>query len=305
MEQKDNGTTYHVPVLLKQCIEALSLKADGVYVDATFGGGGHSKEILKNLGANARLIAFDQDTDAQQNLPSDERLTFIPQNFRFLKRFLRAEGIAEVDGILADLGVSSFQFDTAERGFSYRFEGALDMRMNISSSKTAADILNRESVEQLQQIFGTYGEVRNAKTLAEKIVEVRMEKEFESISDLLNVCERVMRGDKHRYWAQVFQALRIEVNDELNALKEMLTQSVEVLKQGGVLAVITFHSLEDRLVKNFMKSGNFEGGHIQDEFGNILRPFDLKTKKPIEADADELKKNTRARSAKLRVAIKK
>lgn len=296
---------YHVPVLLHECVEALNILPDGVYVDTTFGGGGHSREILKHLSAKGKLIAFDQDADAKQNLPSDERLVFIPQNFRHLQRFLRAEGFAKVDGILADLGVSSFQFDTAERGFSYRFDGALDMRMNVNSGRTAADILNQESAATLQQIFGEYGEVRNAKTLAEKIAEVRFQKQFKTISDLLNVCEVVMKGDKHRYWAQVFQALRIEVNDELSALKDLLEQSAKVLKPNGILAVITFHSLEDRLVKNFMKTGNFEGEHIKDDFGNIERLFDVKTKKPIEANAQELKQNSRARSAKLRVAIKR
>jgi len=296
---------YHVPVLLHECVEALNILPDGVYVDTTFGGGGHSREILKHLSAKGKLIAFDQDADAKQNLPNDERLVFIPQNFRHLQRFLRAEGFANVDGILADLGVSSFQFDTAERGFSYRFDGALDMRMNTSSGRTAADILNQESAATLQQIFGEYGEVRNAKTLAEKIAEVRLQKPFKTISDLLNVCEVVMKGDKHRYWAQVFQALRIEVNDELSALKDLLEQSAKVLKPNGILAVITFHSLEDRLVKNFMKTGNFEGEHIKDDFGNIERLFDVKTKKPIEANARELKQNSRARSAKLRVATKR
>ena len=300
-----NEGAYHVPVLLHECVEALQIGVSGVYVDATFGGGGHSREILKHLGADGRLIAFDQDADAQQNLPGDERLTFIPQNFRHLQRFLRAEGIAKVDGILADLGVSSFQFDTAERGFSYRFDGALDMRMNAAGGQTAATVLNTASAAQLQQIFGELGEVRNAKTLAAKIVEERLHKPFKTISDLLGVCEAVMKGGKHRYWAQVFQALRIEVNDELGALKELLQQSTLVLKPGGVLAVITFHSLEDRLVKNFMRSGNFEGEHEKDDFGNIHRVFDVVTKKPIEASSEELSINSRARSAKLRVAIKR
>lgn len=296
---------YHVPVLLHECVKALCIQPNGVYVDATFGGGGHSREILKQLSAIGKLIAFDQDADAKQNLPKDERLIFIPQNFRYLQRFLKAEGFASVDGVLADLGVSSFQFDTADRGFSYRFDGALDMRMNVSSGRTAADVLNQESATVLQKIFGEYGEVRNAKTLAEKIVEARLQKPFNTIKDLLNVCEEVMKGDKHRYWAQVFQALRIDVNDELNALKDLLMQSAQVLKPGGVLAVITFHSIEDRLVKNFMKTGNFEGEHIKDEFGNIERLFNVETKKPIEANVQELKQNSRARSAKLRVAIKR
>lgn len=300
----ESENTYHVPVLLHECIAALQLQPEGIYVDATFGGGGHSRQILAHLGKDGKLIAFDQDADAQQNLPDDERLIFIPQNFRHLQRFLRAEGVAKVDGILADLGVSSFQFDTAERGFSYRFDAPLDMRMNAKAAKTAADILNNENATKLQQIFGELGEVRNARTLAEKIVEQRLQKSFQTISDLLMVCEQVMKGERHRYLAQVFQALRIEVNDELEALKDLLLQSAQVLKQGGVLAVITFHSLEDRIVKNFMRNGNFEGEHEKDAFGNIQKLFEVKTKKPIEASADELKRNSRARSAKLRVAVK-
>lgn len=300
----ERKNTYHVPVLLHESIKALNLKPDGWYVDATFGGGGHAREILAHLGAKGKLIAFDQDASAQQNLPMDERLIFIPQNFRYLRRFLRAEGIAEVDGVLADLGVSSFQFDTAERGFSYRFNAPLDMRMNISTPKTAADVLNHESTQKLQQIFGEFGEVRNAKTLAAKVVEQRLQRPFSNISDLLTVCDQVMKGDRHRYLAQVFQALRIEVNDELEALKDLLRQSAEVLKQGGVLAVITFHSLEDRLVKNFMRNGNFEGEHEKDDFGRIKKTFEVVTKKPIQATTDEVMANSRARSAKLRVAIK-
>ncbi len=295
---------YHIPVLLHECIEALSIEPDGVYVDVTFGGGGHSRAILERLGENGKLIAFDQDADARQNAIDDKRFLLIQQNFRHLQRFLRVEGIKEVDGILADLGVSSYQFDTAERGFSYRFEGALDMRMNANAGKSAAEILNQYSANELQRIFGEYGEVRNAKTLAEKIVETRAQQRFESIADLISVCESVMKGERHRYLAQVFQALRIEVNDELEALKEMLQQSAKVLKKGGVLAVITFHSLEDRLVKNFMRSGTFGDEYVKDDFGNIQRLFELKNKKPIEAKQEELNRNKRAHSAKLRVAVK-
>jgi 16S rRNA (cytosine1402-N4)-methyltransferase len=297
-------SAYHLPVLLHECMEALQIRPEGVYVDATFGGGGHSLGILKHLSAKGKLVAFDQDETVQKNLPNDERLIFIPQNFRYLQRFLRAEGITEVDGILADLGVSSYQFDTAERGFSFRFDGALDMRMKVHSHFTAAHILNTASAERLQKIFSEYGEVRNAKTLSEKMVEARLQKPFKTIQDLLTVCEPLIRGERHRYLAQVFQSLRIEVNDELEALKDLLQQSAQVLKSRGVLAVITFHSLEDRLVKNFMRTGNFEGVHQKDDYGNIKRVFEVKTKKPIQPTAEEVKKNSRARSAKLRVAIK-
>jgi len=302
IQQQETG--YHIPVLLHECIEALGIKSDGTYVDVTFGGGGHSKVIMQHLGEGGRLIGFDQDADAQQNVIDDKRFLLIPQNFRHLQRFLRVEGIREVDGMLADLGVSSYQFDTAERGFSYRFEGPLDMRMNVNTGKSAADVLNKYSANDLQKMFGEYGEVRNAKTLAEKIVETRMQQQFTSIAELIAVCESVMKGERHRYLAQVFQALRIEVNDELGALKDMLQQSTTVLKQGGVLAVITFHSLEDRLVKNFMRSGTFGDEYVKDDFGNIQRLFELKNKKPIEAQQDELNRNKRAHSAKLRVAIK-
>ncbi len=302
--QQATEAGYHTPVLLHECLEALCIKPDGVYVDVTFGGGGHSRAMMEQLNEQGRLIAFDQDADAQQNAISDNRFRLIPQNFRHLQRFLRVEGIKEVDGIIADLGVSSFQFDTAERGFSYRFEGPLDMRMNVQSGKSAADVLNQYSVAELQRIFGEYGEVRNAKTLAEKVVEVRTQQKFQTIADLMAVCESVMKGERHRYLAQVFQALRIEVNDEMGALKEMLQQSASVLKNGGVLAVITFHSLEDRLVKNFMRSGTFDGEYVKDDFGNITRLFEVKTKKPIEATQEELSRNKRAHSAKLRVAVK-
>jgi 16S rRNA (cytosine1402-N4)-methyltransferase len=296
---------YHRPVLLHECIEALHIQPDGIYVDVTFGGGGHSREILKHLGPNGRLIGFDQDTDAARNMMDDERVTLVAQNFRYMQRCLRAEGITEVDGILADLGVSSFQFDTADRGFSYRFEGKLDMRMNQNGSQTAADVLNTYDAEKLQQIFGEYGEVRNAKTLALAIVEERKLRRFESINDLKALCEKYGRGDEYRYMAQVFQALRIEVNEELQVLQEFLEQSAKVLKPGGRLAVISFHSLEDRLAKNFMRYGTFGDEPQKDAFGKITKPFDVVTKKPIEAGSDELRINKRAHSAKLRVAERK
>lgn len=245
--QQSSGSSYHTSVLLHESVNALNIQPGGVYVDATFGGGGHSREILKQLDAEGKLLGFDQDEDAVRNAPNDERFELVQANFRDLKRFLRLHQAIPVDGILADLGVSSWQFDTAERGFSYRFDGPLDMRMNRFAQKTAADVLNEFSAEQLQKMLGEFGEVRNAKTLANAIVEARMQKRFETIVDLLAVCESNRIGERHKYLAQVFQAIRIEVNDELGALKDLLEQSFEVLKSGGRLAVITFHSLEDRL----------------------------------------------------------
>lgn len=302
--QQPSGSSYHTSVLLHESVNALNIQPDGVYVDATFGGGGHSREILKQLDAEGRLLGFDQDEDAVRNAPNDERFELVQANFRDLKRFLRLHEAIPVDGILADLGVSSWQFDTAERGFSYRFDGPLDMRMNRFAQKNAADVLNEYSAEQLQKVLGEFGEVRNAKTLANAIVEARIQKRFEMIADLLHVCEANRIGEKHKYLAQVFQAIRIEVNDELGALKDLLEQSFEVLKSGGRLAVITFHSLEDRLVKNFMKHGTFDDEPVKDMFGNIERKFKVITKKPIEAGEKEQRENSRSRSAKLRVAEK-
>ncbi|MCW5909334.1 MAG: 16S rRNA (cytosine(1402)-N(4))-methyltransferase RsmH [Chitinophagales bacterium] len=302
--QRSSDLSYHTSVLLHESIEALHIQPDGIYVDATFGGGGHSKEMLKHLSGNGKLFGFDQDADAQRNAPADERFTLVQANFRDLKKFLRLHGAIPVDGILADLGVSSWQFDTAERGFSYRFDGPLDMRMNRYAEKTAADVLNEYSAEQLQQMLSEFGEVRNAKTLANAIVVVRNQKRFETITDLLQVCETNRMGEKHKYLAQVFQAIRIEVNDELGALKSLLEQSAEVLKSGGRLAVITFHSLEDRLVKNFMKHGTFDDEPAKDLFGRYERKFKVITKKPVVASAKEQKENSRSRSAKLRVAEK-
>lgn len=297
---------YHITVLLKEAVEALDLKPEGIYIDATFGGGGHSGEILRGGGNNIKLYAFDQDIDAQRNLPENEpRLTFINHNFREIKRMMRLEGVKQVDGILADLGVSSHQFDEAERGFSYRFDADLDMRMNQAEGKTAADVLNTYNAEELQRVFSEYGEVRNSRTLANAIVNARNGKPFLRISDLLGICTPLSMGDKMRYFSQVFQAIRIEVNDEMGALRDFLQQSLEILKPEGRLSVITFHSLEDRLVKNFMKSGNFDGTLESDFYGNITRPFEVITKKPIEPSAAEIKENPRSRSAKLRVAKKK
>ena len=294
---------YHIPVLLHECIEALQLKADGIYVDATFGGGGHSKEMLKLLGKNGKLIVFDQDPDAAKNVPDDDRIIFVAANFRHLKRFLKLHQCAQVDGILADLGVSSYQFDTGERGFSYRFEGSLDMRMNVKEGVTAADILNTYDEKALQQLLSEYGEVTNSKTLAIALVEARSRKKYETINDLLAVVEMHVKGNKYSYYGQVFQALRIEVNEELIVLKEFLYQCADVIKPGGILAVLTFHSLEERLVKNYMKKGSFDGEHVKDDFGKIYLPFKPVNKKPIEASVEELEVNSRSRSAKLRIAV--
>ena len=296
---------YHVPVLAETCIEALQIQADDIIVDATFGGGGHSAIILSHLGDKGRLIGFDQDEDALQNVPKDQRFTFIHSNFRYLKRYLRLHGIREVNGILADLGVSSHQLDEAPRGFSYRFESQLDMRMNRGDEKTAVEVLNRYSARALQDLFSKYGEVRNAKTLATAIVDARAQQAIRTSGDFLALLEPLIRGQKQRYLSQVFQALRIEVNEEMEALEEFLSQSLEVLKPGGKLVVISYHSIEDRLVKNFLKTGNARGEQEKDFYGNIHRPFRLISKKAILPSEEEIRRNPRARSAKLRIAEKK
>ncbi|MFK8103270.1 MAG: 16S rRNA (cytosine(1402)-N(4))-methyltransferase RsmH [Saprospiraceae bacterium] len=295
---------YHDPVLLPESIEALKIKEDGVYVDVTFGGGGHSKLILDQLGAKGRLFAFDQDEEAVANVFSDERLHFIPHNFRYLKKFLRLAGVTQVDGILGDLGVSSHQLDKAERGFSYRFEALLDMRMNQQQERKASDILSDYTAADLQEMFSKYGEVRNAKTLAKHIVANRHQKKLLTIGDFLQLLEPLIRGNRNRYLAQVFQALRIELNEELLVLEEFLVDANEVLKPNGRLVLISYHSLEDRLVKNFLKTGNVDGSFTQDFYGNIERPFKLITKKPILASDEETARNPRARSAKMRIAEK-
>lgn len=296
---------YHNPVLLKECIEGLNIKEDGIYVDVTFGGGGHSKEILKNLGENGKLYGFDQDEDAFANAPNDKRLKLLPFNFSFLKQGLRIERVKKVDGVLADLGVSSHQFDTAERGFSFRFEAELDMRMNQNSEKTAKDILNTYSAEKLQEILGQYGEVRNAKTLANAIVQSRQTKKIERVSELLRTIKPLVMGKENRYLSQVFQALRMEVNNEIETLKELLIQSTDILNPGGRLVVLTYHSLEDRLVKNWIKNGCFDDEPLKDEFGNTKTCLTAINKKPIVPDEDEVSTNPRSRSAKLRIAEKK
>ena len=298
--------TYHTSVLLHEAVDALAVKPEGVYVDATFGGGGHSREILSKWGDGEKgtLIGFDQDEDVTPNLIDDPSFIFYNYNFIHLKRMLRFGGVKKVDGILADLGVSSHQFDEAERGFSYRFDAPLDMRMNQAEGKTAAYILNNYDAAQLQTIFSEYGEIRNSRTLAQALAQARIGKAFINISDLMAVVTPLSMGDKMRYFSQVFQALRIEVNDELGALKVFLQQALEVLKPEGRLVLITFHSLEDRIVKNFMKSGNFEGDLQTDFYGHITRPFKVITKKPIEPSDAEIKANPRSRSAKLRIAEK-
>ncbi len=295
---------YHLPVLLEETIEALEIDPDGIYVDVTFGGGGHSSEILKKLDRNGRIYVFDQDLEAVQNVPDDERMIFIHSNFRHLKRMLRVEGVRQIDGLLADIGVSSHQFDKSERGFSFRFQGDLDMRMNRNQQLTAADVIMTYSEDDLTEMFQTLGEVRNTKTLVKCIAEARLKLKIRTIEEFVHSIDPVIKGNRAKYLAQVFQALRIEVNDELGALEEMLNNGFEVLKPGGRIAVISFHSLEDRMIKNFFKTGNVEGELDKDEYGNIYRPFEIITKKPIEATEAELKINNRARSAKLRVARK-
>jgi 16S rRNA (cytosine1402-N4)-methyltransferase len=302
---QDESSSYHIPVLLNEVIENLDIKPDGIYVDCTFGGGGHSRAILQKLSPKGKLVAFDQDTDAKRNLPEDERVVFIANNFRYLQRFLRLEGIEEVDGILADLGVSSHQFDEAERGFSIRFDASLDMRMDQRQSGKAMDILSEYSELQLHKLFEQYGEVTNAKTLARTIVEVRKTVPLKTIEALKNALRPAVKGNPNKYFAQVFQALRIEVNDEMGALKEMLEQVPGVLKTGGRIAVISFHSIEDRIVKTFFRDNSFdlpeENPFVSTERKIVLKPVN---KKPIEAGSEETKKNPRSRSAKLRVAEK-
>lgn len=293
---------YHTSVLLHEAIEGLAIKENGVYVDATFGGGGHSRAILERLGKNGRLVAFDQDADAWKNKPEDDRLIPVTENFKYLRRFLRLHGYNEVDGILADLGVSSFQFDTAERGFSIRFDGPLDMRMDKRAELTAAKVLQTYSEQQLHKLFEQYGEVRNAKQLAKQIVTQRKSVQLHTIGALKQLLMPVMRGNPNRYLAQVFQALRIEVNDELGVLKEFLEQAAASLKPGGRLCIISFHSLEDRIVKHYMKRGRWdEAGEFEEK---VKPPLKLVNAKPIEPSEEETKNNPRARSARLRIAEK-
>lgn len=299
--------SYHVPVLLRETVDGLDVKPDGVYVDVTFGGGGHSREILSRLGCEGRLFSFDQDADAEQNVPADEsRLTFVRSNFRYLTHWMRYHGQTEgVDGILADLGVSSHHFDAEERGFSFRFDAPLDMRMNGRGGETAAQVLNTRSEEDLAKIFQLYGELKNGRRLAAAIVARRQEQAFSAIDDLLQVVKPMMPRDREKKdLARVFQALRIEVNHEMEALEEMLRGALRCLKPGGRLSVLTYHSLEDRMVKNFMRSGNVEGKVEQDFFGNRLSPLRPINNKVIVPSPEEQSTNPRSRSAKLRIAEK-
>lgn len=302
---KQPQDVYHIPVMLTEAVDALNIQPDGVYVDCTFGGGGHSREILKRLGKDGKLVAFDQDPDAKRNLPDDERIVFVPHNFKHIGRFLKLNGFAKVDGILADLGVSSHQFDEGTRGFSTRFDGPLDMRMDPSQPVTASSILLTYSQQQLHKLFEQYGEVTNAKTLAATIVQQRNSNPFQTIEQLKQALQSVVKGNPNKYFAQVFQALRIEVNDELGVLKELLEQLPGVLKPKARVAIISFHSLEDRLVKNFFKKGSFE----EESYNPFEREtkeqvFKIVSKKPIEPTAEEQKLNSRSRSARLRISEK-
>lgn len=297
---------YHLPVLLEQSIEGLAVNPQGTYVDVTFGGGGHSRAILQELGSEGRLLAFDRDADALANTIDDPRFTLIHEDFRYMKNFLRLNGMNRVDGILADLGVSSHQFDEAGRGFSTRFDAELDLRMDRRQTTTAKDIVNTASEEELRGILHNYGELPNANRMARAIVSARAESPILTTFDLKKALEsNIPRNQENKFYAMVFQALRIEVNGELEALKAMLTQAVEILNPGGRLVVISYHSLEDRLVKNIIKTGNFEGEVKKDFYGNLLSPLKPITRKPVVADAEELMENPRSRSAKLRVAEKK
>jgi 16S rRNA (cytosine1402-N4)-methyltransferase len=296
--------TFHKPILLKETIEGLKIVPDGVYVDMTYGGGGHSGAILNKLGANGRLVSFDQDVDALKNRVDDGRLTLIRSNFRYAHKYLRLLGLDEVEGVMADIGVSSFQFDESGRGFSYRFDAELDMRMNRDQEMSARTVLNEYGESDLLRIFSNYGEVRNSRQLARKIVEARKDAAINTGADLLKVLDQVSRGDKQRYNAQVFQAVRIEVNDELGALKEMLQNVGSFLRPGGRLVVLSFHSLEDRIVKRFIKTGNVEGKVVKDAYGVVLRTFKEVHKGVLTASDEERKENPRSNSAKLRIAEK-
>lgn len=297
--------TYHVPVLLHESIDGLAIKSGGIYVDVTFGGGGHSKEILRRLDEKAHLYSFDQDSDAEKNIVNDDRFTFVRSNFRYLKNWMRYYGVDHIDGLLADLGVSSHHFDDETRGFSFRFDAPLDMRMNKRAGTTAAEILNTYDEEQLADIFYIYGELKNARKIASIIVKTRNEKKIETTGDLMSATEKLFQREREKKeMAKMFQALRIEVNHEMDALKEMLNGAKDLLGEGGRLSVITYHSLEDRIVKNMMKAGNVEGKIKQDFFGRIEAPFRLINNKVIVPSDEEQQQNPRSRSAKLRIAEK-
>ena len=302
---KDDNQPYHVPVMLKEAVDALSIVPSGIYVDCTFGGGGHAREILSRLNENGRLYAFDQDPDAKANLTADTRLVFVPHNFRHLARFLRLYQIQQVDGILADLGVSSHMFDEPARGFSIRYDAPLDMRMDNAVGITAAELISQSSPEQLQLIFQEYGEVTNAKTLSHLLINHIRLQPIVTVNDLKSTLAPVVKGNPNKYFAQVFQALRMAVNDEVGSLKDLMQQAASVLKPGGRMSVITFHSIEDRIVKNFFRDGAIEEQDIDPVYGTRKEsPFRLFNKKPIEPTAEEVKSNPRSRSARLRVGIK-
>ena len=307
IESKDNQKTmYHIPALLNESVDGLNIKPSGVYVDVTFGGGGHSREILNRLGGNGRLLGFDQDEEAIANVVDDDRFTFVRSNFRYLRNFLRYHGIEHVDGIIADLGVSSHHFDDSQRGFSFRFSGNLDMRMNRGANMNAADVMNEYQQDQLADVFYKWGELRNARKIAASVVAFRSKKRIDKTDDLLEIISPFTRRDKEKKTlAQAFQALRIEVNGEMDALTEMLEQSLEALKPGGRISVISYHSLEDRLVKNFFRTGNFKGDLQKDFFGNPLTPFKTINRKVIVPTEEEQQQNPRSRSAKLRIAEKR
>ena len=306
MKETQEELTYHVPVLLKESVDGMNICPNGTYVDVTFGGGGHSREILSRLEKDGRLLGFDQDEDAERNIVDDPRFIFVRSNFRYLHNFLRYHDIEKVDAILADLGVSSHHFDDSERGFSFRFDGALDMRMNKRAGLTAADVVNTYAEERLADIFYLYGELKNSRKLASVIVKARANGQIKTIGEFLEIIKPLFgREREKKELAKVFQALRIEVYHEMEALKEMLTAATEALKPGGRLVVITYHSLEDRMVKNIMKTGNVEGKTTQDFFGNLQTPFKLVNNKVIVPDEEEIERNPRSRSAKLRIAEKK
>lgn len=303
MKDLETSMTYHLPVMLNECIEGLNLRPDGTYVDATFGGGGHSRAIMERLGPEGRLIGFDQDEDALANALAVPNFLLIHENFRYLKNYLRLHGVRRIDGLLADLGVSSHQFDVADRGFSTRFDGELDLRMDRRQELTAKELVNTADEQELTRLLRLYGELPNAYQMAKAICKARGEKTIETTFDLREAVGRQLpRGMENKYLAMLFQALRIEVNGELDALQALLQQAVEVLNPGGRLVVMSYHSLEDRLVKNFFKTGNFEGKLEKDFYGNPIVPLKLVTRKPITAGEEELQRNNRSRSAKLRVA---
>jgi 16S rRNA (cytosine1402-N4)-methyltransferase len=296
---------YHIPVMLNQCLEGLNIDPDGTYVDATFGGGGHAREILARLN-QGRLIAFDQDADAERNLSEHRGLLFIRANFRYIRNFLRYYNIEGINGILADLGVSSHDFDQADRGFSFRFDAPLDMRMNRESQTSAATILAEYDAARLTRIFREFGEIKNAASLSNAIIMARMANSLTTTGDLLDAIRKcIPKAIEKKYLAQVFQSLRMEVNDETGALRDLLTASLEILRPGGRIVILTYHSIEDRMVKNFFRSGNFEGKIEQDFFGNFITPFELINRKVIIPSEDEIETNPRSRSAKLRIAEKK